>query len=212
MIKEKILVIWSSPNKKNKSFSYELAKRFLKHYIELNQNEKDLTVEWLDLEEEAGCLQQLTKNVFTDKKSTFYSKIGMNFIEQLKSVDRVIFACAKINFCYPVAAKNYFDHIIIPGVTFSYKNRTSEKDATGLLNNLKVQILITQGSPEKWYLQGGDIKSSLAWIWKFIGAEVNEPFVIGSTNLNNNLDNPPSKLIDQYDNKIYRSAELFSDL
>ncbi|WP_029330341.1 NAD(P)H-dependent oxidoreductase, partial [Metamycoplasma cloacale] len=63
--------------------------------------------------------------------------------------------------------------------TFSYKY-SNKGDAIGLLKNLKLQVIATQGAPEDWYLWGNHVKY-LEETFKFLGLNVNESILIAGT-------------------------------
>lgn len=90
-----------------------------------------------------------------------------------------------INFNIPVTLKNFIDHIAIANKTFSYKY-SKKGDAIGLLNNLDVQIIATQGAPLDWYPFASHYKF-LEGFWNFVGANVKESIIIHSVKIVENI-------------------------
>jgi FMN-dependent NADH-azoreductase len=62
-------------------------------------------------------------------------------VKELLAADTIIIAAAMINFGIPSNLKAYVDHIIRPGVTFSY----SEKGPKGLVKGKKVYLVLARG-------------------------------------------------------------------
>ncbi|SYV96820.1 FMN-dependent NADH-azoreductase, partial [Mycoplasmopsis edwardii] len=52
-----------------------------------------------------------------------------------------------INFTVPTVVKNFFDGIAVPDKTFSYR-LSKDGNPVGLLNNLNVIFVTTQGGPQ----------------------------------------------------------------
>ncbi len=137
---KKILVIISSMVPSEKSYSIELANRFIKYYKKYNKNDE---IEVLDLNKIDIAEKNITSNNFSNFLNTNDTD---KYINQLKSIDKLVFTTPMINFNITSVAKNYLDHILVANKTFSYKY-SKKGDAIGLLTNLKVQILTTQGAP-----------------------------------------------------------------
>jgi FMN-dependent NADH-azoreductase len=134
------LVIYSSPMMGSKvgSISELIAQKFIDEYLIHNNDE----VIHMDLNEEQMASKTLTSKgfaMFFNEKDSFY------YIDQLKNVDKVIVVAPMINFNYPTVLKNYLDHILMAGKTFKYKYNANGQ-SVGLLSNLKVQIITTQGA------------------------------------------------------------------
>ncbi len=203
MNKEKILVLWSSVMEKNKSFSYELLTKFIEHHKNIRNNKEDEYI-FIDLNNEKVGIKTLTN---TNIGAFFADKDCDKYINQLKSMNKLIIATPMINFNIPTTLKNYLDHIFVPDKTFSYKY-SKQGDAIGLLNNLRVQILVTQGAPINWY-KWGNLAEYLKGTWEFAGANVNEVLVVAGTKIPENKDKTPEKLIKEYENQIKKVAEKF---
>ncbi|MBE4704187.1 FMN-dependent NADH-azoreductase [Spiroplasma platyhelix] len=160
----KVLVIISSMIEEKNSFSNALVKHFVKHYQESHPEDE---INYLNLNDVAMASKTLTTHNF----NTFFNEEDSDkYINQLKSINKVIFSSPMTNYNVTSMAKNYLDHILVADKTFSYKY-SKKGDAVGLLTNLKVQILATQGAPYGWYLWGNHAKY-LEGTWKFAGAEI----------------------------------------
>ncbi|WP_375316788.1 FMN-dependent NADH-azoreductase [Spiroplasma endosymbiont of Virgichneumon dumeticola] len=197
----KVLVIKSSPITKEKSYSTALVNRFVKYYREFHQEDEIIE---LDLNE----IDMSKKNINTHNFNEYFNETDSDFyINQLKSVQKVIFVSPMINFNISPIGKIYLDHILVANKTFSYKYQ-KKGDAIGLLDNLKVQILTTQGAPFGWYPWGNHTEY-LRGTWNFVGAKVVEPILVAGTKVKPEGDLTPEQLIDKYDTKIKSAAKEF---
>lgn len=139
----KVLVISATISQPGKSYSQALLNRFLTEYKAIHPDDEIIE---LDLNHEP--IAQVTLNI--DNQDQYWDEAAMKAIDQLKKVDKVVVASPMHNFNIPAMLKNYLDRVLLANQTFSYKY--SEKgDARGLLPNLTVQILTTQGAPYGWY-------------------------------------------------------------
>lgn len=199
----KVLVIRTSMVDKNLSFSNELTNRFIKHYLSFS-NDEIIDVDLNDIDMAQKTLNNKNmKTFFNDKDSDFY-------IEQLKNVNKVVFACPMTNFNVCATAKNYLDHILVANKTFSYKY-SKKGDAIGLMQHLKVQLLTSQGAPIGWY-PWGDHTANLTGIFKFMGAIVVDPIIVDGTKIPEHANKSPIQRIDEFDEKIQKQAKLFAEL
>ncbi|WP_342277114.1 FMN-dependent NADH-azoreductase [Spiroplasma endosymbiont of Nebria brevicollis] len=197
----KVLVIKSSPITKEKSYSIALVNHFVKYYCEFHPEDEIIE---LDLNE----IAMSKKNINTHNFNEYFNKDDSDFyINQLKSVQKVIFVSPMINFNISPIGKTYLDHILVPNKTFSYKYQ-KKGDAIGLLDNLKVQILTTQGAPFGWYPWGNHTEY-LRGTWNFVGAKVVAPILVAGTKVKPESDLTPEQLIDKYDVKIKAAAKIF---
>ncbi|RIV16856.1 FMN-dependent NADH-azoreductase [Mycoplasmopsis gallopavonis] len=106
-----------------------------------------------------------------------------------KEVDLVVISNSMINFGPSAIVKNFIDSICVPNKTFSYKY-SKQGDAIGLLTNLNVIIVSTQGAPKGWYPFGNHTEW-LKGVFKFIGAQnVDVVEFLGTKVAPNNLVNP----------------------
>lgn len=169
----KVLVIISSMIEEKDSFSNALTKHFVKHYQAAHPDDE---ISYLNLNDIEMASKTLTKHNF----ATFFNEEDSDkYINQLKAINKVIFASPMTNYNVTSMAKNYLDHILVANKTFSYKY-SKKGDAKGLLTNLKVQILATQGAPYGWYLWGNHAKY-LEGTWKFVGAEIAPSILVCGT-------------------------------
>lgn len=196
----KVLVISATVSDKEKSYSLTLLDRFLKYYQAKNSSDEIIK---LDLNQVS--IAQKTLNVENFK--TFWDAETKEYINQLKEVDKLIIASPMQNFNIPAMLKNYLDHVLIANEAFSYK--FSEKgDAKGLLTNLTVQILTTQGAPYGWY-RWGNHTDYLWGTWDFVGAKVKAPILVAGTKTKPYNELTPDKVIDEFDARIKVAAEEF---
>lgn len=169
----KVLVIISSMIDEKNSFSLALTKHFVKYYQEFHPDDEII---YLNLNDTPMALKAITTQNF----NTFFNEEDSDtYINQLKSINKLIFSTPMTNFNVTSMTKNYLDHILVADKTFSYKY-SKQGDAKGLLTNLKVQILATQGAPYGWYLWGNHAKY-LEGTWKFAGASVAPSILVCGT-------------------------------
>lgn len=160
----KIIVLYASPIPQEKSISTYLAKKFIDEYKQHNKDDKFIEINLNTLDIAKETLTSLNFDAF------FANPKNDEYIEILKQANKLVIAAPTINFNIPATLKNFIDHIAIANKTFSYKY-SKKGDAKGLLDNLKVQIITTQGAPEDWYLFSSHA-TYLNGLWKFLGANV----------------------------------------
>ncbi|WP_026389378.1 FMN-dependent NADH-azoreductase [[Acholeplasma] multilocale] len=167
---KKVLVLTGSANTAENSRSIELLNVFLEEYKTLNPND-EITV--MDLNNEPMAHMTLSAN----NMGEFYNEENaMKYIAQLKEMDKLIISAPMHNYKITGLLGNYLDHIMVPNMAFSYK--FAEKGmAKGLLDNLKVQILATQGSPLENYPWANNAEW-LKNVWEFVGSEVNDTILL----------------------------------
>ena len=136
---EKILVVFAAPTPIEKSHTACLINRFLQHYTNLHEG---VEVTWLDLNQE----KDVTNQVLTCANKLEFFGCSDKYINQLKSVDKLIVGTPMNNFNITGMLKNYLDLIMVANKTFQYKYDGYHK-SVGLLTNLKVQIICSQGAP-----------------------------------------------------------------
>lgn len=200
----KTLVIKSSMVEKSLSYSEALTNRFVKYLKQFSPNEEIIEIDLNDLP-----MAQITLN--RNNMKTFFNENDTDkYVNQLKDVNKVIFACPMTNFNICATAKNYLDHILVANKTFSYKY-SKKGDAIGLLQHLKVQILTTQGAPLGWYTWGNHT-ANLKGTWEFVGAKVIEPIIVDGTKIAENASKTPEQRIDEFDSVIKQRAQEFASL
>lgn len=207
----KVLVIMSSVISEDKSYSTALWKRFVKHYKVVNPDDEII---YLDLNKKEMAQKTLTRQNF-DK---YFNEEDTNkYVNQLKSVNKIIVSSQMMNFNIPGILKNYIDHVWVANQTFSYKY-SKKGDAVGLLDpeyrhdgikeKVKVQILATQGAPLGWY-PWGDHVGYLKGTFEFIGCKVMVPLLVDGTKIPENSKKTPEARIDEYDEKIKSLVKMF---
>lgn len=196
----KVLVLKSSMLPDADSFSTHLLNKFLEYYKAKNPTD---VVEIIDL----NNLPMAAKTMTSANLAVYWNDADSDkYIEQLKSVDKVVISSPMTNFGIPATLKNYIDHISVANKTFSYKY-SKKGEAKGLLGNLKVQILTTQGAPFGWY-QWGNHTENLRGIWDFLGANVVEPLLLAGTKVTY-ANKKPEDAINDYNARIKWAAEEF---
>lgn len=200
----RLLVIRATMIDKQASYSDELTNRFIKYYKEFASNDEIIEIDLNELEMAQKTLNRNNMKTFFNEKDTDY------YVEQLKSVHKVVFACPMTNFNVCATAKNYLDHILVANKTFSYKY-SKKGEAIGLLPHLKVQLLTSQGAPLGWY-PWGNHTAFLKGTFEFIGAKVSEPILVDGTKIPENINKTPIERINEFDSKIKESAKAFAAL
>lgn len=220
---KKVLIIISSVIASKDSYSTELCKRFIKHYKQFNPDD---TVIELDLNQEPMAQKTLTSSSFKDG-SYFNIQDSDKYINQIRSVHKIVVSSQMMNFNVPGILKNYIDHVWVANKTFSYKY-SKQGEAIGLLDPkhrdkvsdskiekhleikepVKVQILATQGAPRGWY-PWGDHVAYLKGTFEFIGCQVVEPILVDGTKTPENSKKTPQQRIDEFDMLLQESAKNF---
>ncbi|WP_412031788.1 FMN-dependent NADH-azoreductase [Metamycoplasma buccale] len=197
----KVLVLYTSPLPEEKSISTYIANKFLEEYKKTNPND---FIETLDL----NNLSMANKSLNKDSFSSFWNEEDSDkFINQLKNINKLIISTAMINFNIPVTLKNYLDHICVANKTFSYKY-SKKGDAIGLLTNVKVQIIATQGAPEDWYTWGLFTKY-LEGTLNFLGMSVNKTILISGVKTSNYIQKTKEEIFEEFKNTIENQAKKF---
>lgn len=189
----KVLVVYASPTKIEVGHTAALVNRFLKYYKELNPND---SIEWLDL----NTQEEITHHVLNANETKEFFDRSDKYIDQLKSVDKVILATPMNNFNVSAMLKVYLDYILVANKTFRYKYDAYKK-FEGLLTNLKVQVLATQGAPRDWY-PWGDMVKYLEGCCDFLGMHINRSILIGGTKTSLYKDKTLEQMLDDYDGEI----------
>ncbi|ATZ18633.1 FMN-dependent NADH-azoreductase [Williamsoniiplasma somnilux] len=195
---KKVLVISGTISPKDKSYSWELSKKFIEEYTK--NNPKDELI-YLDLNHVPMAQKSLTEQNFA---TYFNEEDAMKYIQQLREVDKIVISSPMHNFNVPGIVKNYLDHILLANETFSYKY-SKKGDAIGLLTNLTVQILTTQGAPFGWYMWGNHT-DYLRGTWEFVGAKVVEPILLAGTKVSGLT---PTQAVDNIVEDITEAAKKF---
>ncbi len=200
----KTIVIYASPTREmpGGSISTKLAEKFL---VEYKNNFPDTNILEIDLNKE-----EIGKNTLTSRgletKSFFSKSTSEKYINLLKESDHLIVASPMINFNVPATLKNFIDHIAVAGNTFKYKY-DGDGESEGLLSNLTVQILSTQGAPKGWY-PFGDHVAYLKGTFEFLGMKVNEPILVDGTKTKLFAEKTVEERLAEYQNKIIECSKF----
>lgn len=193
LTKIKILSLCSSLNKEGLSTNIN---NFLLEQIK----NKNIEIEKVNLNDINIASNSLNSHNLKDFHSNNDSDL---WIEKLKNIDYLILSFPMINFTFPASVKNFMDLISVANKTFSYKY-SKKGDAIGLINNLKVVLISTQGAPEGWY-QWGKPLELLEGIFKFLGAREIKKLLVAGTKVEPYKDYSNEKIIEE---NIYKIEEL----
>ncbi len=200
---KKVLYIYASPlmtNPKGSSCT-EALNLFKKEYEKLNPTHESII---LDLNKDPIGQASLTAHNF---EAFFNCGKSDKHIQQLKSIDKVVIASPMINFNYPSTLKNYLDRILVANKTFKYKY-DGKGESEGLLKNLKVQLLMSQGATLGWYPFASHV-DTLVGTWKFVGAKVTKPILIHGTKIPENIQKNSQEQIKNHKEKIIEATKTF---
>ncbi|WP_426460968.1 FMN-dependent NADH-azoreductase [Mycoplasma hafezii] len=174
------------------SFSKHLMDRF--YETAKNLNKYDLNR--IDLNKTEHSRIFLTKETL----NTYYNDINSDkWINLLKETDILVLSSSMINFGPSVVVKNFIDSISVANKTFSYKY-SKKGDAIGLLTNLTVILVTSQGAPEGWYPHNNN-EQWLIGTFKFLGAKVHHIGQYG-TKVDPLKSEGPTKHIDELKDKF----------
>ena len=176
----KVLVLLSSPLPKDKSISTYLTIKFVHDYLKQHPNDE---INYLDLNEIESASTIL-------KASNFSAFFENNFIS-----DKYINLLKNSN------------KLIIANNTFSYKY-SAKGESTGLLDNLDVEIIATQGAPKDWYLFSSH-KDYLEGLWKFLGANVKPTIHVTSLKTKEFSQKSREEIYELYKSEIEKRAKEF---
>ncbi|WP_371246228.1 FMN-dependent NADH-azoreductase [Mycoplasmopsis agassizii] len=201
----KVLVIKTSMIEEPKSVSSTLNDVFVEEY---KKHAPDDEFIYMDLNTIGIATKSLTRdNLFN---GFFNPEDSDKYIDQLKSVNKVIMSVPMTNFNVNAVTKNYLDHINVANKTFSYKY-AKKGDAVGLLDHLDVQILTTQGAPFGWYPWGNHTEY-LRGQFGFFGANTPEGILVAGTKLAENASKTPREMVNEYHSKIAKAAKAFAKI
>ena len=196
----KLLVVYCAPTEMEKSHTAALVNRFLKYYTEKNL---DVNVKWLDLNKE----EEITNCVLNNNNTKAFYEQSDKYIDQLKEMDHLIIATPMNNFNVSSLLKNYIDHIAVAKKTFEYKYDGFRK-SIGLLSNLKIQILATQGAPIDWYPFSNFVKY-LEGLFDFFGCTLSRSILVDGTKTAKYKEKTLEEVIDEYNGEIKEKAYRF---
>ena len=149
-----------------------------------------------------------SKNLTADNFQEFFSDgLCDKHIDLLKSVDKVVIGSPMTNFNYPAVLKNYLDHILVANKTFRYKY-DGKGESEGLLKNLKVQLLMSQGASLGWYPFASHV-DALVGTWNFAGAKVVKPILIDGTKIPENINKTAEEQVEKFKDLIIKAAKAF---
>ena len=200
----KTLVLYASPTieTENGSISQKATKYFLEAYKEKNQKKEIIEI---DLNKEKNISQPLNSKLFLIKE--FYDDgVTKDILKLLSEVEHLIVSTSMINFNVPAVLKNWIDRIAVAGKTFKYKYDGSGL-SEGLLTNISVQIIATQGAPKGWYPFGDHVKY-LEGTFNFLGMNVKESILIDGTKTKEFNQISIEKNINKYIEEINKASNF----
>lgn len=198
----KTIVLYASPTRETEggSISTKLTERFL---IEYKKNFPNKEIIEIDLNKNKLGTEVLTSEGFANK--SFFEESN-SIIELLNEADHLIVSSPMINFNVPAVMKNFLDHIAVAGKTFKYKY-DGNGESEGLLKNLTVQILSTQGAPKGWY-PFGDHVAYLEGTFNFLGMKVNKSILVDGTKTKEFNSISIEDNLNKYNNSIETAAKF----
>ncbi|MCU4117105.1 FMN-dependent NADH-azoreductase [Mycoplasma zalophi] len=102
--------------------------------------------------------------------STYWNEVGaVELINKLKEIDVLVLSSTVVNYTTPTLVKNFIDAIAVADLTFSYK-QSKDGNPVGLLNNLNVVLVTSQGSPQTENTESLQVQW-LRSVFKFVGAK-----------------------------------------
>ncbi|MCP4336733.1 MAG: FMN-dependent NADH-azoreductase [Mycoplasma sp.] len=171
----------------------------LDKYKELYKNKySDHEIKEMNLNEE----KELQVSMNSNNLSEFFDNSD-KYINLLKSIDKLIISVPMTNFSYTAQMKNFFDKVCVAGKTFKYKydgNGTSE----GLIKNLTVQIIATQGAFKGWY-EFSNFIPAMEGTWKFLGAKVQPTILVDGLKTNDLINKSIQEIVKQNEEKLLKT-------
>ena len=198
----KVLVLLSSPLPKDKSISTYLTIKFVHDYLKQHPNDEINYLDLNEIESASTILKALNFSAFFENNF-----ISDKYINLLKNSNKLIIAAPMINFNVPTTLKSFIDYICIANKTFSYKY-SAKGESKGLLDNLDVQIIATQGAPKDWYLFSSH-KDYLEGLWKFLGSNVKPTIHVTSLKTKEFSQKSREEIYELYKSEIKKRAKEF---
>ncbi|WP_031542316.1 FMN-dependent NADH-azoreductase [Mesoplasma photuris] len=198
----KVLIIKGTMSSLENSRSEELLNVFMTEYTKNNPKDEITTLDLNDV-----AMANITLNRHNGTGEFWAPENTIAYIDQLKSVDKVIVVSPMHNNKITTMLSNYLDHIMLPNVAFTYKF-SQKGEAKGLLSNLKVINLLTQGSLFSVY-PWADMAKYLENSWKFVGANVVPSVLVDGTDMPENQGKTPKEIVSQFEDKILKAAKAF---
>jgi len=130
----RVLVITANPKPEQYSVSMTVLKKFIEIFKQKNKNVK---LEYRDV----SNYPHLSGEDLRDYQNP-NGKVA-EIAKEFANYDRYIFVSPMWNLSIPSGMKAYIDHLVIPQVTFTYKNR--EPKPVGLIKNKKALFITTSG-------------------------------------------------------------------
>ncbi|WP_350260413.1 FMN-dependent NADH-azoreductase [Mycoplasmoides pneumoniae] len=196
---KKVIIIDASVSPSG-SYTHLLLERFLATFQAKN---KDVELSTWNLHElPVGQISYNTQNA-----GTFFSVENSDkYIDALKAAHGVIILAPMTNFNYPATLKNFIDHVFVANKTFKDKYVTKGA-SSGMLGNLKVVVLGSQGAPLGWY-PWGDHVNSLRGLFGFAGVASFASVIIDGTKLLYK-DKSKSEVVDMFAKQVDAIANEF---
>ncbi len=179
-------------NTENGSISSYALDKYKELYISKYASHK---IEELNLNHEPALQVAMSSNNFEE-----FFQDSDKYIDLLKSVDQVVLAVPMTNFSYTAQMKNFFDKICVAGKTFQYKYN-GKGTSEGLLKNLSVQIIATQGAEEGWY-EFSNFIPAMEGTWKFLGAKVKNTILISGNKTEGQISKSAKEIVNENLKKI----------
>ena len=193
---EKIIAVYGSPNTTEGSRTYALMCAFIDEYLKLHPN--NATVKWVNLNEDP----EITSHVLNVNNIERWF-VNTKYVDELLSCDKLIIGTPVNNFSVSTMIKNWMDHVVFAGKSFSMQSGK----LVGLLTKLRVQVLVTKGGQKNKtdaYSVGYLTDAFLT-----LGASVNEPILIDQTDRSINLNLSPTQIIAKHHEEIIKVVKTF---
>ena len=193
---EKIIAIYGSPNTTQGSRTFALMSAFIDEYLKLHPN--TATVKWINLNEDQVITNQILN---VNNFEVWFS--NQQYVNELLNCDKLVIGTPVNNLSVSTLIRNWLDHIVIVGKSFTIKNGK----LVGLLTNLKVQILVTKGG-----LKNSTDVYSVGYLkdaFVTLGAQLNEPVLIDQTDRSINANLSPMQIIAKHHDEIMQAVKTF---
>ncbi|KKB26994.1 FMN-dependent NADH-azoreductase [Mycoplasmopsis meleagridis] len=170
--------------------------------VDLLNKKYDCDITTIDLNK-----TKLANNILNSNNiSSYWNDVDSDYyIDLLKKSDLLVLNTPMNNFSYSILVKSFIDAISVANKTFSYKY-SKKGDAIGLINNLKVILIFTQGSPEGWYPFANYV-SNLEGIFNFLGVKEIHSLVIDGTKVAPRNAMSQEEIIEEFKDKIISLSE-----
>ncbi|OYD26831.1 FMN-dependent NADH-azoreductase [Mycoplasma testudineum] len=203
MVKEKLLLIFTSPSSEKTSVSTQAAKDFAKYFIAKNPK---YSVDEMDLNKYPEFHNILNSSNF---ETYFSDGITEKWMEILDKYSKVVFASPVINWSAAPIFGSFINKITVARKTFNMvrNEKTNVHEAVGRYKDKKAFVILSKGGESADEVNENIINSVMAQI-EFIGYKT-AGLLMSKMDMHENYKQSPEFKLKNWQDKIKELAEKF---